>query len=447
MVKIYGRSAKDVTQLLRESKITVDVVGIGNMGLPVAVAFAKEGAKVIGVRTKQDIVDLINKGECPLINEPEIPELLQKMVKAGKLRATTDGEAAARDSDVIIILVPLLVDNLGREDYSIIRSAIRQIGKGLEKGHLVITSTTMPPGATEKIVRPILEEESGLVAGKDFGLAHSPERLMVGRVIRNLHKFPKIVGGLDKASCEAAAGMYSVFGEVLRTSSLLAAELAKVIEGTFRDFNIAYANLLAKICEPLGVDAWEVIHAANKDTREHCMIHRPSSGVGGHCIPVYPWFLINKAKELGIDATLLRQARHINDTMPQHTVELVIRCLNAQGKPVKGSRIGLLGLSFRSDVKETRFASSLEIRNILREYQPAAILAHDPHFSKDEIRQLGFTPATLTEILGAECVVLIAAHKIYRESLAKLKAVQNRLIDTTNLLPDALWKIGKIQLQ
>lgn len=443
-MQVYGRSAEDVTQLLRESKVTVDVVGIGNMGLPVAVAFAKEGAKVIGVRTKQDIVNQINQGKCPLIGEPEIPKLLQQMVETGKLRATTDGVEAARDSDVVIILVPLLVDDLGKEDYSIICSATRQVGKGLKKGHLVITSTTMPPGATENIVRSILEEESGLVAGKDFGLAHSPERLMVGRVIRNLYKFPKVVGGIDEASCEAAAGVYSVFGEVLRTSSLIAAEIVKVVEGTFRDLNIAYANLLAKLCESLGVDAWEVIHAANKDTREHCMIHRPSSGVGGHCIPVYPWFLINKAKELGVDATLLRQARHINDTMPKHTVELVIRCLNAQGKPVKGSRIGLLGLSFRSDVKETRFASSLEIRRILSEYQPAAILAHDPYFSKDEIRQLGFTPATLTEILGSECVILIAAHKTYRESLAKLRTVKNRLIDTTNLLSDASWKIGKI---
>ncbi len=446
MVKVYGRPAEEVTNLLRQSKVTIDVVGIGNMGLPVAVSFAKEGAKVIGVRTRQDVVDRINQGECPFIGEPQIPELLQKMVKAGKLRATTDGVEAARESDVVIILVPLLVDELGKEDYSIIRSAARQVGKGLEKGHLVITSTTMPPGATEKIVRPILEEESGLVAGKDFGLAHSPERLMVGRVVRNLYRFPKVVGGLDKASCEAAAGVYGVFGEVLQTSSLLAAELAKVFEGTFRDVNIAYANFLAKLCEPLGVDAWEVIHAANKDTGEHCMIHRPSSGVGGHCIPVYPWFLINKAKELGVDATLLRQARHINDTMPQHTVDLVIRCLNAQGKPVKGSRIGLLGLSFRSDVKETRFASSLIIREILSEYQPEAILAHDPHFSKDEIRKLGFTPATLAEILDAECVILIAAHKTYRESLAKLKKIKNRLVDTTNLLSDALWKVGKIQL-
>ncbi len=434
-------------QLLRESKVLVDVVGIGNMGLPVAVAFAKEGAKVIGVRTKQDVVDQINKGECPLISEPQIPELLHQMVKTGKLRATTDGVEAARASDVVIILVPLLVDDLGKEDYSIIRNASRQVGKGLKKGHLVITSTTMPPGATDKIIRPILEEESGLVAGRDFGLAHSPERLMVGRVMRNLYKFPKVVGGIDEASCEAAAGVYKVFGDVVRTSSLIAAELAKVVEGTFRDINIAYANLLAKLCESLGVDAWEVIHAANKDTREHCMIHRPSSGVGGHCIPVYPWFLINKAKELGIDATLLRQARHINDAMPQHTVDLVIRCLNAQGKPVKGSRIGILGLSFRSDVKETRFASSLEIRSILSEYQPATILAHDPYFSKDEIRQLGFIPASLTEILGADCVILIAAHKAYHESLAKLRAVKTRLIDTTNLLPDAAWKIGKIQPQ
>ncbi|MHA2427733.1 MAG: nucleotide sugar dehydrogenase, partial [Candidatus Hermodarchaeia archaeon] len=261
MVKVYGKSAAEVLRAIRKGDVTIDLVGIGNMGLPVAVAFAKEGAQVVGVRTNQALVDQINRGESPLIGEPKIPELLTEMVKAGKFRATTDGTAAAKDSDVIILLVPLLVNAIGQEDYSIIQRAAEVAGKGLEKGDLVITSTTMPPGATERVVNPVLEAASGLVAGKDFGLAHSPERLMVGRVVRNLYKFPKIVGGIDRASTEAAAGVYGVFGDVVQTSTLLAAELVKVAEGTFRDVNIGYANFLAKLCEPLGVDAWEVIAA------------------------------------------------------------------------------------------------------------------------------------------------------------------------------------------
>jgi nucleotide sugar dehydrogenase len=442
MVKIYGKSADEISSLVRAGQITIDLVGIGNMGLPVAVAFAKEGANVIGVRTNQSIVDKINRGECPLVEEPQIPEMLQEVIRLGRFRATIDGKAAATESDVIILLVPLLVDKRGREDYSIIRSATQLVGQGLKKGDLVITSTTMPPGATEQVIKPILEEESGLVAGKDFGLAHSPERLMVGRVLRNLKEFPKIVGGIDAASTEAAAGVYGVFGTVERTSSLIAAELVKVAEGTFRDVNIAYANFLAKLCEPLGVDVWEIIRAANKETSEHCMIHRPSAGVGGHCIPVYPWFLINKAKELKINGSLVRFARYLNDSMPQHTINLVIRCLNAQGKALKGSRISLLGISFRANVKETRFAASLEILKHLQEYAPAQIFAHDPYFSEKELREKGFIPVDFQAALKADCIILLAPHDEYKEKIKALQAVRERLIDTTDIVPKAQWKIG-----
>ena len=444
MVKVYGKTATEVSNAIRKGEVTIDLVGIGNMGLPVAVAFAKEGAKVVGVRTNQAAVDQINRGESPLIGEPKIPELLKEMVQSGKFQATTDGTSAAKQSDVIILLVPLLVNARGKEDYSIIQKAAKVLGKGLEKGDLVITATTMPPGATEHVIQPILEAASGLQAGKDFGLAHSPERLMVGRVVRNLYKFPKVVGGIDDASTEAAAGVYGIFGDVVQTTSLVAAELVKVAEGTFRDINIGYANFLATLCEPLGVDAWEVIAAANEGTSEHCMIHRPSAGVGGHCIPVYPWFLINKAKELGLNPGLLRQARYINDSMPFHTVDLIIRCLNAQNKSLKGSRISLLGISFRADVKETRFAASLQILRQLQSYNPKAIHAYDPFFSKKELTDLGFTPVSFSEALNADCVVLLAPHTKFKEAKDKLEAIENRLIDTTNLLPHTTWKIGRI---
>jgi nucleotide sugar dehydrogenase len=235
-----------------------------------------------------------------------------------------------------------------------------------------------------------------------------------------------------------------VFGEVVRTSSLLAAELVKVAEGTYRDVNIGYANFLAKLCEPLGVDAWEVIAAANKGTSEHCHIHRPSAGVGGHCIPVYPWFLINEAYNRDVDPHLLLDARYLNDGMPLHTVGLVLRCLNAQNKTVKESTISLLGISFRADVKETRFAASLKILKHLERYHPKNILAHDPYFLEKEITALGFTPATFDEALQADCVILIAPHQEFRCAESKLRAHKNHLVDTTNLIVDAHWKVGRI---
>ena len=444
MVKIYGKSAKEVTKLLQAGKVTVDLVGIGSMGLPMALAFAKEGAKVVGVRRKKEIVDRINQGISPLVDEPDSERLLREALKANRFRATTDGIGAAKEADVIILLVPLLVEENGKEDYSIITTASEAAGKGLQKGSLVITSTTMPPGATEQIIKPILEKASGLKAGRDFGLAHSPERLMVGRVMRNLYKFPKVVGGIDDASTEATAGIYAVFGEVVRTSSLLAAELVKVAEGTYRDINIGYANFLAKLCEPLGVDVWEVIAAANRGTSEHCHIHRPSAGVGGHCIPVYPWFLINEAYERDVDPTLLLDARYLNDSMPLHTVGLVLRCLNAQNKAMSESTISLLGISFRADVKETRFAASLKILKHLQRFNPKTILAHDPYFSEQEITAMGFTPATLKEALQADCIVLVASHQEFHNEEANLRAQKDHLVDTTNLIADSPWKIGRI---
>lgn len=444
MVKIYGKTSDEITTLLRKGDVTIDIVGIGNMGLPVAVAFAKEGAKVVGVRINKKIVDQINCGESPLIGEPKIAEYLHETVKSGQLRATTDGATAAKESDVIIILVPLLVDEQGQEDFSIIRRAVEVAAKGLQRGDLVIISTTLPPGTSESVIKPLLEAQSGLKAGKDFGLAHSPERLMVGRVMRNLYKFPKVIGGIDEASTEAAVGVYGVFGEVVRTSSLLVAELVKVAEGTFRDVNIGYSNFLAYLCESLGVDVWEVIAAANYGTQEHCMIHRPSAGVGGHCIPVYPWFLINKAKELRVNSSLIRQARDLNESMPYHTVDLIIRCLNAHGNPIKGSRISFLGISFRADVKETRFAPSLQILKRLAEYEPKAILAYDPYFSKEELMDLGFKPVTFINALQADCIVLLASHQEFRDAQEQLRAIQDRIIDTTNLLSSSPWKIGKI---
>jgi nucleotide sugar dehydrogenase len=444
MVKIYGKSADEVTELLRAGKVTVDLVGIGSMGLPMALALAKEGAKVVGVRVKQEIVDQINQGISPLVDEPDSDILLREAIQAKRFRATTDGTTAAKEADVIILLVPLLVDGTGKEDYSIIKHASEVAGKGLQKESLVITSTTMPPGATENIIKPVLEKASGLKGGKDFGLAHSPERLMVGRVMRNLYKFPKVVGGIDEASTEAAAGIYAAFGEVVRTSSLLAAELVKVAEGTYRDVNIGYANFLAKLCEPLGVDVWEVIAAANKGTSEHCHIHRPSAGVGGHCIPVYPWFLINEAYEHDVNPNILLDARYINDSMPLHTVGIVFRCLNAQNKSISKSTISLLGLSFRADVKETRFAASLKILKHLQRYNPKNILAHDPYFSEQEISAMGFTPASFEDALQADCIVLVASHQEFRHKENKLQAKKDQLVDTTNLIPDARWKVGRI---
>lgn len=441
LAKIYGLTGEEATRLMRSGQITIDVIGIGKMGLPLAALFAREGAKVIGVRRNDEMVREINRGLCPVKEEPDLAGIVRETVAKGNLVATTDGRSAAEQSDVILILVPLLVDAHGKPDFGQMRQACTQAAKGLKKGDLVIVETTMPPGSIRKLVIPLLEK-SGLIAGRDFGVAHAPERLMTGRVIRNMYKYPKILGGLDQKSTEAAAGLYAPFGEVVRVSSLEAAELVKVSEGVYRDVNIAYANTLAMICEKHRVDAWEVIKAANHQTSDYCHIHLPGSGVGGHCIPVYPWFLIDKGRSYSTDVSLLRGARRINDAMPKHMKKLIDMCLKDQGKSLPASSVGVLGIAFRSGVKEARFSPGVALLKLLKGY--ARVVAHDPMFSEDEIRSMGFEPASLRDALECDCVALVTDHPDYRKEIGRLESVAGRVVDGRNIVPSAAYKIGNL---
>ncbi len=441
LTKIYGLPSDQVTALLRAGKITIDIVGIGKMGLPLAALLAREGAKVIGVRRNEELVQQINRGICPITEEPDLAEMIDETVAKGLLRATTDGAEAAKESDAILILVPLLVDGRGNPDFGQMQEACSSVAQGLEKGDLVIIETTMPPGSTQDVVIPALEK-SGLSAGEDFGVAHAPERLMTGRVIRNMYRYPKIVGGLDGKSAEAAAGLYTPFGEVVRVGGLATAELVKVAEGVYRDVNIAYANTLALFCERHGVDAWEVIAAANHQTSDYCHIHLPGSGVGGHCIPVYPWFLINKGREYGTDVSLIADGRRINDSMPAHMKELVDLCLKDQEKTQGESSIGVLGIAFRGGVKENRLSPGIALLRLLDGY--GKVVAHDPMYSQGEIAAMGFEPATFEEILSCDCVVLVTAHREYSDRSELLAAISSRLVDGRNMVPEARYRIGSL---
>ena len=439
--KVYGLPSARVTELLRSGELNIDVVGIGNMGLPVAALLAREGANVIGVRRNARLVDQINMGICPIRGEPGLDDMIRDLVGRGKLRATTDAESAARASDVIIILVPLLVDSKGRPDFSNILKACGSVSKGLGRGDLVIVETTMPPGSTRNVIAPALSA-SGLKPGKDFGLVHAPERLMTGRVIRNMYKYPKIIGGWDEKSVDAAVGLFAPFGEVVRVSSLEAAELVKISEGVYRDLNIAYANTLALFCEKHGVNVWEVVEAANKGTSDYCHIHMPGSGVGGHCIPVYPHFLIEKGREYGVDTSLIRDARRINDSMPRHMKELIDMCLADQGKKPSSSTVAVLGIAFRGGVKETRFSPGISLVKLLQGYRD--VVVHDPMFPAEEITKMGMKPATLEEALSSDCIAIVTAHREYLEAADLLRGVSDRVVDGRNVLPQAKYRIGDL---
>lgn len=402
-MKIYGKKIAETKKAFKQGKITVAVYGLGKMGLPLATIFADKGARVIGVDISEKVVADINKGRNHILEEPGLSKLVAKNVKAGRLKATTDPIKASRESDVKIILVPTLIKN-NTPDLTPVYSVAENIAKGLNKGDIVITECTMPPGSTESLI-PILEENSKLKAGKDFGLGHCPERTMTGTAIADITgKYPKIVGAINEETKNPLIGMYSVINAkgVIPLSGIKAAELVKVFEGVYRDVNIALANELERVCRRYGVDYMEI--QANANTQPYCHLHVPG-GVGGHCIPYYPYFIMNE------DTVLIKKAREVNDSMPSYIIKLAEEALKEEGRPLKEANILVLGISFRGGVKETIKSTSLEV---IEELKPKAakIYAYDPLFSKEEIEKYAPYKDDFKDI---DCIILMADHREFRK--------------------------------
>ncbi len=419
-MKIFGKDEKEIHDLVSSGNVNAAVYGLGKMGLPLAVVYAMNGFNVIGVDVDEKIVNLINSGKSHLVNEPGVDDkTISALVNNGKLKATVDGVSAARKSDVMVIIVPSLVDERKRLKLDYVFAAAESISKGLKKGDIVITECTLPPGTTAGPIREILEKNSGLYAGKDFGLAHSPERTMSGQVIKNIvEDYPKIVGGYDEKSTNAVAAIYSKIAKkgVIKVSNTTTAEAVKVFEGVYRDVNIALANEFALLAERIGINIIEAIKGANSQPYSH--IHMPGAGVGGHCIPIYPYFLINLAHKYDLNLLLTYNGRKINEYMPYHIVELVIDALNELEKPVKNSKIGILGVAYKGGVKSTYLSPAKPIIAKLKK-MGAKLLAHDPLFTPNEINaEFGINAtADIAEVFkDSDCVVIITNHKEYQEN-------------------------------
>ncbi|NJE05550.1 nucleotide sugar dehydrogenase [Thermococcus sp. M36] len=443
-MKLIGLNRDEVKAAIEEGNVTIAVYGMGKMGLPLAAVFADHGAKVIGVDINEKVVEMINRGENHVKEEPGLDELVKKNVEAGRLSATTDGVWAAKQADVMIILVPTLTDERGNLKLGPVYDVAEKISQGLEKGDIVITEATMPPGTTESLI-PILEK-SGLKLG-EFGLAHAPERTMTGTAIRDITgQYPKIVGASDKKTLEAVIGIYETINRkgVIPMSSIKAAEAVKVFEGVYRDVNIALANELAMWCEEHGLDALEVFQAAN--TQPYCHLHMPGAGVGGHCIPVYPWFVINLAKKT--NPLLIKTAREINDSMPYHVVELTVKALNEVGRPVKGSNILVLGLTFRGGVREFMKAAAKPIIQELKEWG-ANVYAYDPLCTPEDAKRFG--AEWKEDFKGIDAIVITADHREFKElDLERLtREMRSKVIvDGRNVLkPEEAQKHGFVYLR
>lgn len=411
----------------------VCVVGLGKIGLSLAAQFASAGFDVIGCDINSNVVAAVNAGLCPdrIVGEPGLDQKLSQSVQAGRLRATSDTTAAVHGSQVVVVIVPVVITSDKEVDYAFMNSAIEAIGRGLQPGTLVIVETTVAVGDTRRFGLK-LSEVSGLQVGVDFYLAFSPERVQSNRIFADLQSYPKIVGGFNVRSGEAAAAFYSeALGcKVWQASNCETAEFAKIAECVYRDVNIALANELAKYAEVKGVDFVEMARLANSEPLSH--LHQPGVGVGGHCIPVYPYLFIRN----GLEDGLTTLARSINDDMGSYTAEMVDRIAG----PIQGRRVVIMGLAFRGNVKETFLSSAFKLYQAFEE-RGCMVSVFDPLYSPEEMEQHGINYAESP--VGAEIIVLQAYHQAFKEiDWTKLGAAV--IVDGRNMLDQRAIELAGI---
>lgn len=363
----------------------IGIVGLGMAGLPLACVAADKGHSVVGIDLDEKRCEMINEGINPIKEEPELSDLIKK--NAGKNLVATSNYDDAKECTFYIVIVPLFIDENHSPDFSHLKKAFRNIGKILSKNDCVVLETTVPPGTTETKVKTWLEESSGLLLG-DFYLAYSPERIMAGYSVSRLRNFPKIIGGVNKDSGKKAYEVYKTFiGKLSLVSSARVAEFTKVIEGCYRNTNIALANELFKIADELNIDFYEARNYAN---HAFCNIHLPSTGVGGHCIPVYPWFLINEMNKRGKEekALLMKTSTSINDDMIDYWSDKIVEKSKLLDKPLESVKICVNGISFREGVKSLYYSRNLKLVKNLDE-KGLNVYAFDYLFSKKQIEELG----------------------------------------------------------
>ncbi len=421
-------SAQAFDERIATREAAVGIVGLGYAGLPLAMVFAEAGFHVTGVDVNEQRVRAVTERRSYLVDVPA--ERLDHL--DGRMVATTD-YAAVRDLDAVTICVPTPLSKTRTPDLSYIVSAAESLAANLRPGQLVVLQSTTSPGTTQDIVLPILEQSGGKV-GEDFFLGYAPERVDPGNKHYSIRNTPKLVAGVTPECLRRTELLYrQVVEEVIPVSSTMVAEVAKLHENTFRAVNIALANELALMCDRLGVSAWEVIEAASSKPFGF-LPHYPGPGLGGDCIPVVPHFLASRLREYGYSAQLIDAAHEINANMPAHVVAKVSDALNEAGKPIKGSRLLLLGMAYKADVHDIRESPSLEVlRQLL--LRGGELRYCDPWVDELELdgelhRSVEWTP---DEVRAADCVVVLTAH---RQFLQTPYWDQARLIvDTRNVVP------------
>jgi UDP-N-acetyl-D-glucosamine dehydrogenase len=406
---------------IHRKHVAVAVIGLGYVGLPLAVGFARAGVRVWGIDVNLERVASINRGESHI---PDVPRAtLAPLVQAGHLWASTEF-AQCMDADATVICVPTPFNRMKAPDLSFIESASRSLAPHVAPGALVVLQSTTYPGTTEELVRPILEGP-GRKAGEDFLLAFSPERIDPGNKQYSAHNTPKVVGGIDSPSTEAAAALFGILvppEHIQRVSTPRVAEMCKLLENIFRSVNIALVNELTKLCDRMQIDIWEVIDAAATKPFGFMPFY-PGPGVGGHCIPVDPYYLSWKAREFDFYTKFIELAAEVNSSMPFYTANKIAEALNRQGKPLLQAKILILGAAFKRDIDDARNSPSVGLMRTLL-MRGAKVSYHDPFVPEvllEEETTTGpppgarLTAVSLTEeILAAQdCVCLAVAHTVF----------------------------------
>lgn len=422
-------------QKIIKKKAKIGIIGLGYVGLPLAIEFSKVGFEVVGIDKDKDRINRLKKRQS-YITDIDSDELKKVNVKA------TDNFSVLKSVDVIIICVPTPLRKTKDPDISFIVDAVSKIAQYLRAGQLIILESTTYPGTTEELILSRLNE-TGKRAGKDFFLVFSPERIDPGNKEFRLRNIPKVVGGIDKESTELAKLLYEkIITEVIKVSSSKVAEMVKLLENTFRIVNIGLINEIALLCNKIGIDVWEVIEAA-KSKPFGFMPFYPGPGLGGHCIPTDPLYLSWKAKEYGFEARFIELASQINSYMPGFVVEKIVSALNSQNKPLKNSKVFVIGVTYKADVKDLRESPSLEIIEKLKK-DGAKISYFDPLIPYLRIDDLDMKSKILSAktLKDADCVVIVTPHSSidYRAILQNSRLI----VDTRNVFKAPNKKVIKL---
>ena len=425
---------KKLLEKIENKSLTVGVVGLGYVGLPLAVEKAKAGFKTIGFDVQEEKVNLVNKGHNYIGDV--VDSDLKILVERGMLRATTDF-GFVKDVDFIAICVPTPLDEHQQPDISYVKSSTEAISKYLTPETMVVLESTTYPGTTEELIRPILEKGSGLKCGEDFYLGFSPERVDPGNLIYKTKNTPKVVGAIGKAATEVIAAMYRAVleGDVCEVSSPAVAEMEKILENTYRNINIGLINELTMLCNKMGISMWEVIDAA-KTKPYGFQAFYPGPGLGGHCIPLDPYYLSWKAREYGFHTSMIESSMMINDQMPEYCVGRASMILNRFKKAMNGARVLVLGVAYKQDIDDYRESPALRVIEILRR-EKADVDFYDPWISK--YKYMGETYVGIEElnpevIKSYDLVIITTAHTNMDYALVQKNAAV--IFDTKNVMKD-----------